>query len=204
MPALCAARIFQLTRELGHKSDGETIQWLLQQAEPSIIAATGTGTIPASALSMAGPAAAASQQHGASISTPWASAGRMGPTLQHHQLGPAGFWPPSSSGPSILGGEGFHPTSTSTGSTSGNINLNNMGLVSFTSILSNPQQVVVPGLELGLSHQEVGHPHQGGGGGVPLNPHALSQIYQQIGQSRVHNQPQQPPSNEDSQGSAGN
>ncbi|OWM70731.1 transcription factor TCP20 [Punica granatum] len=208
MPALCAARIFQLTRELGHKSDGETIQWLLQQAEPSIIAATGTGTIPASALAVAGPTAASSQQPGASISAAWASAGRPGPTLQHHQLGPTGFWPPSSSGPSILGGEGFHPTSTGGASTSGNINLNNMGLVSFTSILSNPPQVVVPGLELGLSHQDVGHHHHHHhhvGGGVHLNPQTLNQIYQQIGQSRVHNQPQQPPpSKDDSQSSAGN
>ncbi|CAN0924721.1 Transcription factor TCP20 [Linum grandiflorum] len=198
MPALCAARIFQLTRELGHKSDGETIQWLLNQAEPSIIAATGTGTIPASALASAGPVPISSSSSSAAAAAvnfpsgfhPHAQkiddlSGRA--TASNWAAGGGGIWPPM--------GCGFGPAVENPSSYlhkigfPGGFDLPGGGHMSFASILSggssNSQQL--PGLELGLS--------QDGHIGV-MNPQALSQIYQQMGHGRVnqhqhHHQQQQ-------------
>nr|CDM85809.1 unnamed protein product [Triticum aestivum] len=165
MPALCAARIFQLTRELGHKSDGETVQWLLQQAEPAIVAATGTGTIPASALSSVAP----------SLPSPTSAlAGR--PHHHHHMWGP----PPASAGFSQAG---FMNSSGADGGGIGGL-MQRIGLpagielpgggaggmgghIGFAPMFAGHAAAAIPGLELGLSQE--GHI------GV------LSQFYHQVG-----------------------
>uniref|UniRef100_A0A0E0JSZ2 TCP domain-containing protein n=1 Tax=Oryza punctata TaxID=4537 RepID=A0A0E0JSZ2_ORYPU len=174
MPALCAARIFQLTRELGHKSDGETVQWLLQQAEPAIVAATGTGTIPASALasvapSLPSPNSALSRSHHhhhhmwAAAAAPAASAGFAG----------AGF---SGADSGVIGGimqrMGLPAGIELQGGGAGGLGGGGGGHIGFAPMFAGHAAAAMPGLELGLS--------QDGHIGV-LAAQSLSQFYHQVG-----------------------
>ncbi|MFS7956427.1 putative transcription factor TCP family [Helianthus anomalus] len=193
MPALCAARIFQLTRELGHKSDGETIQWLLQQAEPSIIAATGTGTIPASAMAAAASTAAAPHEVSISVGS-HVNLGVSRP-LNHMNTptGIAGMWPvvPTGLSANNLSNEGSNYLQKIAFSGFELPGGSNLGQMSFNSILGNHNhhQQHLPGLELGLSQDARV---------AGLNQQGLSQIYH----ARMHPQ-QQSSQDDDSHGSEG-
>ncbi|CAL1404214.1 unnamed protein product [Linum trigynum] len=60
LPALCAARIFQLTRELGHRTNGQTVEWLLHHVPhshfptPSSASDQSSGSIPSEANGLGG------------------------------------------------------------------------------------------------------------------------------------------------------
>ncbi|KNA25620.1 hypothetical protein SOVF_004880 [Spinacia oleracea] len=183
MPALCAARIFQLTRELGHKSDGETIQWLLQQSEEAIVAATGTGTMPATFLSGSG--SSVSEQR-CSVSSGIVSGfsgglslinGNLGRT--HFQTGSWGYGsgsvhePGFSSSNSSLMRESLDSRHKMGVQAMGMSNLN-MGLMNFGQQQQQLQER--DNLELGLSQENAGF--------SGLNYGAINQMYQQFRQNR--------------------
>ncbi|XP_010679991.2 transcription factor TCP20 [Beta vulgaris subsp. vulgaris] len=188
MPALCAARIFQLTRELGHKSDGETIQWLLQQAEPSIIAATGSGTIPASALATTGASVA---QQGTSIgsdlggssrpSTNWAALVGMGGAGTN-----LGIWAPPP--PHHISGFSTTATTTTTtsNSTTGTTTTYVGGVNEGTNYL---QKIGYPGFDLGGAN--LAHMNYGQILGGNHSHHHHQQQQQQQHQQHQHQQHQQ-------------
>ncbi|KAG6523931.1 transcription factor TCP20-like isoform X1 [Zingiber officinale] len=185
MPALCAARIFQLTRELGHKSDGETIQWLLQQAEPSIIAATGSGTIPASVLASSDAAslvpsssAAAAGLHQSKLHelgserANWATFGfRSHPELW---LPPVdGFNAALFQSAAAMGAVPLASNLPRIGFAGLELPGSSINPMSFTSLLSGQKQAMT-GLELGLSqHAQLG---------ILNPPHSFTQFYHHTGQ----------------------
>ena len=37
IPLACCSGLFRLTREMGHRTHGQTIQWLLQQSRPDLV-----------------------------------------------------------------------------------------------------------------------------------------------------------------------
>ncbi|XP_074278495.1 transcription factor TCP20-like [Silene latifolia] len=216
MPALCAARVFQLTRELGHKTDGETIQWLLQQAEPAILATTGTGTIPASFLSGSG--SVSNQSGSVSIglqSRPsWTG---FGDSIGRAQLGSGSIWPGIGTGFGNSGGThtqlfdtvGNPNTNTNTNTNPGfvtNFQLQgvglpntNMGLLSFTPILTRGPQI--PGLQLGLSqdgHGVIGQVYQQQQHHQHEHHQQQQQNHQQNSDDDLHQHLQQSHSNDDS------
>lgn len=63
------AKLSELTRQLGHKNGGETIGWLLQNAEGEIMRLTGSGTVPAIAMLVDGSLVVPREATGGAVET---------------------------------------------------------------------------------------------------------------------------------------